>query len=202
MAVKDGLDQRHAQTAGCARLLINITRNACKVPLHLPRLPHLQEPPSRLRREARLVLPPLLLELHLHLYPASRLFVQWYDSKINLLNSHAYNQHSQEDPNFHKYLRSEVKGTVSDAVLGEPVDAAQFQIVNGQLQQSIAGGDWLYAVVEPRANSTVVKLKVSWSATPATSGAFSWAGDTVEWSDPSISRPQNNVSTQRLEINI
>ncbi|KAI0826092.1 hypothetical protein BC629DRAFT_1276778 [Irpex lacteus] len=98
-----------------------------------------------------------------------------------------------EDPNFHKYLRSEVKGTVSDAVLGEPVDAAQFQIVNGQLQQSIAGGDWLYAVVEPRANSTVVKLKVSWSATPATSGAFSWAGDTVEWSDPSISRPQNNA---------
>ncbi|KAI0088297.1 hypothetical protein BDY19DRAFT_891163 [Irpex rosettiformis] len=98
-----------------------------------------------------------------------------------------------EDPNFHKYLRSEVIGTASDAVLGEPVDAAQFQIVSGQLQQSIAGGDWLYAVVEPRANSTVVKLKVSWSTTPATSGTFSWSGDTVEWNDPSISRPQSNA---------
>lgn len=86
-------------------------------------------------------------------------------------------------------------GTASDAVLGEPVDAAQFQIVNGQLQQAITGGSWLYAVVEPRANSTVNKLKVSWSTTPATEGSFTWAGDTVEWSDPSITRPQDNVRT-------
>ncbi|KAI0342450.1 hypothetical protein BDW22DRAFT_1330769 [Trametopsis cervina] len=98
-----------------------------------------------------------------------------------------------EDPNFHKYLRSEVKGTASDAVLGEPVDAAQFQITNGQLQQTIGGGNWLYAAVEPRANSTVMKLKVSWQTTPAASGTFAWSGDTVTWTSPTISRPQSNA---------
>ncbi|KAI0696514.1 hypothetical protein BC835DRAFT_1271800, partial [Cytidiella melzeri] len=100
-----------------------------------------------------------------------------------------------EDPNFHQYLRSEVKGTASDAVLGDPVDAAQFQISSdGQLQQTIAGGSWLYAVVEPLVNATTQnKLLVSWSTTPATSGAFNWSGDTVEWSNPSITRPQSNA---------
>ncbi|KAF8153064.1 carbohydrate-binding module family 1 protein [Crassisporium funariophilum] len=97
-----------------------------------------------------------------------------------------------EDPNFHKYLQSEVLNTVSDAVLGEPGNAAQFQITGGQLIQNAAGKS-LYAVVEPRANSTVVKLKVSWSATPSTSGTFVFSGDTVEWSNPTITRPQNNA---------
>ncbi|KAF8888832.1 hypothetical protein BD779DRAFT_1522835 [Infundibulicybe gibba] len=82
--------------------------------------------------------------------------------------------------------------TVSDAVLGSPSTAAQFQITGGQLIQN-AGGKNLYATVEPRANSTVVKLKVSWSATPATSGTFVFSGDTVEWSNPAITRPQNNA---------
>ncbi|TFK75619.1 carbohydrate-binding module family 1 protein [Pluteus cervinus] len=97
-----------------------------------------------------------------------------------------------EAPNFHKYLQSEVLTKAGDAVLGEPTNAAQFQIVSGQLVQSAAGTS-LYAIVEPRANSTVVKLKVSWSTTAATSGTFTWAGDTLEWSNPSISRPQNNA---------
>ncbi|PPQ77952.1 hypothetical protein CVT25_015427 [Psilocybe cyanescens] len=97
-----------------------------------------------------------------------------------------------EDPNFHKYLQSEVLNTASDAVLGEPNNAAQFQITGGQLIQN-ANGKNLYAVVEPRANSTVVKLKVSWSTTPAASGTFIFSGDTVEWSTPTISRPQNNA---------
>ncbi|KAG6908901.1 hypothetical protein DXG01_002879 [Tephrocybe rancida] len=97
-----------------------------------------------------------------------------------------------EDPNFHKYLQSEVLNTVSDAVLGSPSTAAQFQITNGQLIQN-ANGTPLYAVVEPRANSTVVKLKMSWSATPATAGTFVFSGDTVEWSIPTITRPQNNA---------
>ncbi|KAJ7594390.1 carbohydrate-binding module family 1 protein [Mycena floridula] len=98
----------------------------------------------------------------------------------------------QEDPNFHKYLRSETINAASDAVLGEPVTAAQFQITGGQLIQN-AGGTPLYAVVEPRANSTVMKLKMSWSTTPATTGTFVFSGDTVEWSNPSITRPQNNA---------
>ncbi|KAG6816147.1 hypothetical protein H0H87_008324 [Tephrocybe sp. NHM501043] len=96
-----------------------------------------------------------------------------------------------EDPNFHKYLQSEVLNTASDAVLGEPSNAAQFQITNGQLVQN-ANGTPLYAVVESRADSTVVKLKVSWSTTPATGGTFVFSGDTVEWSIPTITRPQNN----------
>lgn len=100
----------------------------------------------------------------------------------------------QEDPNFHKYLRSEVKGTASSAVLGEPVDAALFQINNGQLQQQLPGGGWLYATVEPLTDPTAKKLLVSWSTTPATSGTFVWGGDTVEWSNPAVPRPQNNVS--------
>jgi hypothetical protein len=98
----------------------------------------------------------------------------------------------QEDPNFHKYLQSAVLNTASDAVLGEPVNAAQFQITSGQLIQNAAGTN-LYAIVEPQANSTVNKLKVTWSKTAATSGTFVWSGDTVEWSNPSITRPQNNV---------
>ncbi|KAG6839877.1 hypothetical protein C0991_010859, partial [Blastosporella zonata] len=100
---------------------------------------------------------------------------------------------SQEDPNFHKYLQSEVLNTASDAVLGSPSTAAQFQITNGQLIQN-ANGTPLYAIVETPANSTVVKLKMSWSTTPATAGTFVFSGDTVEWSIPTITRPQNNVS--------
>ncbi|KNZ75177.1 hypothetical protein J132_04662, partial [Termitomyces sp. J132] len=97
-----------------------------------------------------------------------------------------------EDPNFHKYLRSEVINTASDAVLGDPSTAGQFIITNGQLIQN-ANGSPLYAVVEERANSTVVKLKMSWSTTPATTGTFVFSGDTLEWSNPAIARPQDNA---------
>ena len=52
-----------------------------------------------------------------------------------------------EDTYFHKYLQSAVLSTASDAVLGDPSSAAQFQITNGQLIQN-ANGTPLYAVVE------------------------------------------------------
>ena len=91
-----------------------------------------------------------------------------------------------------------MKGTVSDAVLGEPNDAALFQITGGQLQQLLPSGGFLYAVVAPLTDPTAKKLKVSWSTTPATSGSFIWGGDTVEWSDPNVPRPQNNVSNYQL----
>ncbi|KAF8960872.1 hypothetical protein BDZ97DRAFT_1665247, partial [Flammula alnicola] len=97
-----------------------------------------------------------------------------------------------EDPNFHQYLQSEVLNTASNAVLGDPSTAAQFQITGGQLIQNAAGTN-LYAVVESPANSTVVKLQMSWSTTPATSGTFVFSGDTVEWSSPTITRPQDNA---------
>ncbi|KAI0822414.1 hypothetical protein BC628DRAFT_1316867 [Trametes gibbosa] len=101
-----------------------------------------------------------------------------------------------EDPNFHQYLRSEVEGTTGDAVLGDYTTAAQFQIVSGQLIQLVPGGTKLYAVVEGRSDPSVMKLKMSWSATPASgvdAGTFQWSGDTVEWSIASIQRPQLNA---------
>ncbi|KAF9011914.1 carbohydrate-binding module family 1 protein [Cyathus striatus] len=97
-----------------------------------------------------------------------------------------------EDPNFHKYLRSEIINTASEAVLGDPSTAAQFQITGGQLIQNAAGTP-LYAIVETPANSTVNKLKVTWSTTAAPSGTFVFSGDTVEWSSPTITRPQDNA---------
>ncbi|KAK7029420.1 hypothetical protein VNI00_014674 [Paramarasmius palmivorus] len=98
------------------------------------------------------------------------------------------------DPNFHKYLRSETQWKASDAVLGEPDTAAQFQITSGQLIQN-ANGTPLYAVVEPLTDTSASakKLKVSWSTTPATDGTFVFSGDTVEWSSPNVKRSQNNA---------
>ncbi|KAH9885239.1 hypothetical protein C8Q73DRAFT_305775 [Cubamyces lactineus] len=101
-----------------------------------------------------------------------------------------------EDPNFHQYLRSEVINTAGDAVLGDYTTAAQFQIVDGQLVQLVPDGSKLYAVVEARTDPSVMKLKMSWSTTPASgdnAGTFQWSGDTVEWSIPTIQRPQLNA---------
>ncbi|KAJ7178061.1 hypothetical protein C8R46DRAFT_1212779 [Mycena filopes] len=97
-----------------------------------------------------------------------------------------------EDPNFHKYLQSQVLDTASPAVLGDYTQAAQFQVVNGQLIQN-AGGKNLYAIVAPPANSTVTKLGVSWSTTPDTLGTFVFSGDSLEWSSPTVKRQQNNA---------
>ncbi|KAG7095765.1 hypothetical protein E1B28_006470 [Marasmius oreades] len=96
------------------------------------------------------------------------------------------------DPNFHKYLRSETLGTASEAVLGEPSEAAQFQVTGGQLVQMASSGK-LYAIVEDLTDPTVKKLKVTWSTSPATAGTFDFSGDTLEWSNPAITRPQNNA---------
>jgi hypothetical protein len=53
-------------------------------------------------------------------------------------------------------------------------------VVGGQLIQN-AGGTNLYAVVQPPANSTVVKLAVSWSTKPDTLGMFVFSGDSLEY---------------------
>ncbi|KAI0057307.1 hypothetical protein BV25DRAFT_1920273 [Artomyces pyxidatus] len=101
-----------------------------------------------------------------------------------------------EDPNFHKYLQSETLNTPSTAVLGSPSTAGQFEITNGQLIYNANGTTPLYAVVEGRANSTVMKLGMSWSTTPASganAGTFMWSGDTLEWSIPTITRPALNA---------
>ncbi|EIM87534.1 carbohydrate-binding module family 1 protein [Stereum hirsutum FP-91666 SS1] len=101
-----------------------------------------------------------------------------------------------EDPNFHKYLRSEAANTPTTAVLGDPDTAGQFIITDGQLIYNANGTTPLYAVVEGRANDTVTKLGMSWSTDPASgdnAGTFQWSGDTLEWSIPTIDRPQLNA---------
>lgn len=98
----------------------------------------------------------------------------------------------QEDPYFHYYLQSITPGVATSAIMGSYTSAAQFQVTNGQLVQQSTPP--LYAIVENQANSTVTKLGVSWSETPATSGTFDFSGDTIEWSIPTIDRPQLNVS--------
>jgi hypothetical protein len=68
--------------------------------------------------------------------------------------------------------------------------------VSGQLVQyaNLSSSTPLYAHVEARANSTVMKLGLTWATTPDTSGGtFNAAGDTIEWSIPSINRPQTNA---------
>lgn len=124
-----------------------------------------------------------------------------YRSSISSLSACSENDSLQEDPNFHQYLRSEVEGTASDAVLGDYTTAAQFQITGGQLIQEVADGTKLYAVVEGRSDPSVMKLKMSWSTEPASganAGTFVFSGDTVEWSIPTIQRPQTNVSISRV----
>ncbi len=151
-----------------------------------------RRPRAPLNRVVRLLQP--LLEARRRFSPDIPSFVLWCVSEAfghDILRAH-HAHDWQEDPNFHKYLRSEVEFTASQAVLGEPSEAAQFQITGGQLIQN-ANGTPLYAVVEAPADSTVKKLAVSWSASPSTSGTFVFSGDTVEWSSPNITRPQNNV---------
>jgi hypothetical protein len=117
------------------------------------------------------------------------------------LLTHASHFPQQEDPNFHKYLRSITANQPGTAVLGDPTTAAQFVIQNGQLIQyaNLSASTPLYANVEARANSTVTKLGITWKTTPdASGGAFMWSGDTVEWSIPTISRPALNVSLNLL----
>ncbi|KAJ3722438.1 carbohydrate-binding module family 1 protein [Lentinula raphanica] len=98
---------------------------------------------------------------------------------------------SVEEPYFHYYLQSITPGNATAAIMGSYTSAAQFQVTDGQLIQESTPP--LYAIVEDRANSSVMTLAVSWSTTPATSGTFDFSGDTIEWSIPTIDRPQLNA---------
>ncbi|KDQ20788.1 carbohydrate-binding module family 1 protein [Botryobasidium botryosum FD-172 SS1] len=97
-------------------------------------------------------------------------------------------------PNFHKYLQSYKPLTASDAILGSTSTAGQFNIVSGKLVQLVSGGSLLYGVVETRRDSTVNKLKLSWSANSAdTTGTFAWSGDALQWTISGITRPNNSA---------
>ncbi|TVY39880.1 putative mannan endo-1,4-beta-mannosidase F [Lachnellula subtilissima] len=110
-----------------------------------------------------------------------------------------------EDPNFHKYLQTDPEYEPGTALLADYTTAGQFQIVDGQLVELVTGG-LLYAVVEPQANSTVVKLSVSFGSEMNTYGTFAFSGDAVQWSIPSISRPNLSAwlvcGSQTLWINL
>ncbi|EAU83902.1 hypothetical protein CC1G_10307 [Coprinopsis cinerea okayama7 len=114
------------------------------------------------------------------------------DATPTLIPGHSFIR-AVSAPNFRKYLRSQVRGRASDAVLGEYTEAALFRLENGQLIQNVPDGSVLYAHVEPRTDSSMNKLKVTWETTQATNGRFVWSGDTLEWSSPSVSRPQSNA---------
>ncbi|KAG9088694.1 hypothetical protein FRC06_001910 [Ceratobasidium sp. 370] len=94
-------------------------------------------------------------------------------------------------PNFHKYLQSYKPGTATDAVLADASTAGQFAVTNGKLTQITPSGALLYAWVEPRKDSTVVKLKVSWQTSSATNGTFVFSGDALTWTVDGITRPNN-----------
>jgi hypothetical protein len=100
----------------------------------------------------------------------------------------------QEQPYFHMYLQSETLGTAGDAILGSWTTAAQFQVTGGQLIQTPQGTK-LYGQVAQFVSGDV-KLKVTWSETPGTFGSFVFSGDTLEWSEPTVKRSQNNVSSE------
>lgn len=89
---------------------------------------------------------------------------------------------------------SETWGTPGDAVLGEYTKAALYKVTGGQLVQGVSGQQTaLYAKVDKTPLSDGKRLRVYWDTTPATSGTFRFSGDTLEWSDPSVTRPQANV---------
>ncbi|KIK67917.1 carbohydrate-binding module family 1 protein [Collybiopsis luxurians FD-317 M1] len=98
---------------------------------------------------------------------------------------------SVEEPYFHYYLQSITPSAATLAIMGSYLTAAQFQVTNGLLIQESTPP--LYAVVANQANSTVTRLGVSWSTTPPTNGTFEFSGDTIEWSIPTINRPQLNA---------
>ena len=73
--------------------------------------------------------------------------------------------------------------------MGITTTASQFVVEAGQLKHYLPGGGFLYAIVGEAANSDGLKLKVSFSTTPATKGTFAWSGDKLTWSIPTITRP-------------
>jgi len=110
-----------------------------------------------------------------------------------------------EAPNFHAYLQTSPEYTAGVAIMDSYTTAGQFQIVSGQLVQLTTAG-LLYMNVETQANSSVTKLLTSFSTTQNTYGTFAFSGDAVQWSIPSISRPNLSAwlvcESQHLYVNL
>jgi hypothetical protein len=124
------------------------------------------------------------------------------------LQSNYYWIRAVESPNFHKYLQTNPQYTTGTAILDSYTTAGQFNIVNGQLVELIdpSKGTLLYANVQQPADSSVNKLAVTFTTTPNTFGTFAFSGDAVQWSTPSINRPNLSAwlvcANQQLFINL
>ncbi|KAH8597221.1 hypothetical protein B0O99DRAFT_87847 [Bisporella sp. PMI_857] len=107
------------------------------------------------------------------------------------------------DPNYHKYLQTSPQYVSGTAILGSYTTAGQFQVVSGQLVELIDGGK-LYANVIPSSDTT--KLAVTFNTTQNTYGTFAWSGDALQWSIPSINRPNLSAwlvcANQALFVNL
>ncbi|KAK6974948.1 hypothetical protein R3P38DRAFT_3335304 [Favolaschia claudopus] len=98
-----------------------------------------------------------------------------------------------EDPNFHKYLQSQVLGSASPAC---PWGLYPGRTISSGQWSARPERRWLATLRRRRtpANSTVVKLGMHWATTPDTLGDVCvLAGDSLEWSSPSVKRQQNNA---------
>ncbi|TGO23920.1 hypothetical protein BPAE_0117g00150 [Botrytis paeoniae] len=111
-----------------------------------------------------------------------------------------------ETPNFHSYLQASPTAKPGTALLADRSTAGQYQIVSGQLVELIAPNTFLYANVQPPANSSAVRLSMTFNTTQNTFGTFAFSGDAVTWSVASISRPNLSAwlvcGAQKLWINL
>ncbi|TEY61612.1 hypothetical protein BOTCAL_0166g00170 [Botryotinia calthae] len=111
-----------------------------------------------------------------------------------------------ESPNFHSYLQASPTAKPGTALLADRSTAGQYQIVSGQLVQLVAPNSFLYANVQQPANSSAVRLSMTFNTTQNTFGTFAFSGDAVTWSVASISRPNLSAwlvcGAQELWINL
>ncbi|KAK1763857.1 hypothetical protein QBC33DRAFT_548756 [Phialemonium atrogriseum] len=94
-----------------------------------------------------------------------------------------------ESPNFHKYLQTKPPNVPGTAILDSYTTAGQFNIVGGQLVNSIANPPLYMWVDQPADPANPPRTLATWfNTTKNPFGTFEFSGDTVTWSDPSVKR--------------
>ncbi len=94
-----------------------------------------------------------------------------------------------EAPNFHKYLQTKPANAAGVAILDSYTTAGQFNIVDGQLVNSITNPPLYMHVAEPADPANPPRtLATSFNASKNAFGTFAFQGDTVTWSVPSVKR--------------
>lgn len=94
-----------------------------------------------------------------------------------------------EAPNFHKYLQTKPPNAPGTAILDSYTTAGQFNIVDGQLVNSIANPPLYMWVEQPADPANAPRTLATWfNTTKNPFGTFAFQGDTVTWQVPSIKR--------------